>query len=218
MSSCRIFASCFHCYTFVPMQNILKDKTLFSSFWPEGINQSRAHLFIFLALCQAAQVPSVIKRIRLPGLRSANLDGKSTILEAHFQEDDIKAFSSKGLDFVCKNICVSKFGGRRGILRAYYRCQVSGWKVRFWRFLFFMDERAATGCGGILCGLATSSPPGSCLHSPFSMIINWKGGVVITGSSFPSLKCFYFCPSAAATCKSNVFNCALGWFSFCRFL
>ncbi len=66
---------------------------------------------------------------------------------------------------------VSSVENRGKTHRANYRCQVSGWKVHFWCFLW-KRRRAATGCGGILCGLPTSSPPGSCERSPFSMIIN----------------------------------------------
>lgn len=84
----------------------------------------------------------------------------------------------KRLDSHCNTVCLKlpcelvcgKPGGLAGLIisvRFQVGKSISG--------VFYGKERAAGGCGGVLCGLPTSSPPGSCEHSPFSVIIN-RGG------------------------------------------
>lgn len=60
-------------------------------------------------------------------------------------------------------------------------------------FLFVERKGAAGGCGRVLCGLLTSSPPGSCVHSPFTVIINCCGKGPDHWFWLPSLKLVCFC-------------------------
>ena len=81
-----------------------------------------------------------------------------------------RRFTDCTVSFPCKLLW------RKTSHRPNYKCLVSSWKVHFWCFLW-KRKRAVIGCGGVLCGLPTSSPPGSCERGPFlcDNKLRWEG-------------------------------------------
>lgn len=88
---------------------------------------------------------------------------------------------------------------------ANYRCQVSGWKVHFWCFLW-KRKRAATGCGGILCGFTHLKPSRLMWAQPFLYDNKWRWEGSWSLGLVSLSEVILFLQSPAVPCKSNVFN------------